>query len=234
MKTNAYILTIILLSVLVGEVYSQSENNNNSSQFTLYASFGVQLPEYSKLNNLLKENSYSEFEQINYATNGGFYLFYPKSKLSVLGNVSGFSQNITNLNTNTSIEGTGIGASLGYTFFSDKQIQLTPYLGSEFSWINISIIDDVSTNSTFINYLKRPFNQNEMSATNLLANIGIIGKTAFIIDKNSSNKLVLGIRTGFSTPISKTIWTVHETKLNDGPAINSGGFYAGIIFGLEF
>lgn len=233
MKSYVLIFIVIFLFVNIGNTYSQNDDTNNDQEFVLFASFGIQFPEYSVLNDRLIENGYSKFGQINYSTSGGFYLCYPKSKLSILGNVSGFSQTITDQNISTSFKSTGIGVSLGYTFFSNKKLQLIPYLGTEFSWLNLNIINDVSPNSTFINYLSGTTNQYEMSATNLLANIGIVSKKSFFIDEKLFNKLVIGIRTGYSTPVLKTIWTVSETELNDGPIINTGGFYAGIIIGLE-
>ena len=233
MKLYILIFAVIFSFVMTGNGYSQDGDINNNSQFVLYASFAIQLPEYNKLNNMLIEKGYPEFGQINYSTSGGFYMCYPKSKLSVLGNVSGFSQTITDQNISTSFKSTGIGVSLGYTFFSNNKLQLIPYLGTEFSWLNINIINNVAPNLTFTNYLSETTNQYGMSATNLLANIGIVGKKSFFIDEKSFNKLILGIRTGYLTPVLKTIWTVSETVLNDGPSINSGGFYAGIVIGLE-
>jgi len=234
MKSYSLIFIVIFLFVNIGNTYSQNDDTNNDKKFVLYANFGIQLPEYSELNDRLIENGYSKFGQINYSTSGGFYMCYPKSKLSILGNVTGFSQTITDQNNiSTRFNSTGIGVSLGYTFLRNNKLQLIPYIGTEFSWLNLNIINNVSPNSTFINYLSGTTNQYGMSATNLLANIGIFGKKSFYIDENSFNKFVIGIRTGYLVPFIKTIWTVNETQLNDGPIINSGGFYAGIVIGIE-
>lgn len=234
-KTHFLILTVVFLFIKIGNTYSQSDYADDYQRFTISANFAVQLAEYGELNNKLAEKGFSKFNQINFLTSGDFCIYYPKPKLSVHANVSGYSQVINQQNNiSTSLKNTGIGVLLGYTFFSDKKIQLVPQIGTQFSWLNLDITSDIAENSTFTNYFSGDANQYGMTASNLLANVGILAKTSFLINENFSNKLVVGIKTGYSMPVLKTIWTVNEKTLNDGPTINPGGFYAGVVVGVEF
>lgn len=192
---------------------------------------GLAAPGLSSLNSQLKQAGFVPLSGVFVARGAGFYTIFPKARLATLFNFSSYSGTRTEGNSSSWVRGSTAGTSLGLVIRNTDRVQLIPYAGVVYSWFGTRLSKLVPGNTTVSGYLNGPANQQHLALNQFLVNLGLhlvkpsLGRGAL------AQKLLVGVRAGYLTPLTSPSWTTNSTPLGGGPSANAGGLYAHLIFG---
>ncbi len=199
---------------------------------TIHSQIGIQVPSFKELNTILTQNGHLKLEDVYFSRGGGFYTLFTKTNLVSIFNYSTYASTQTNGSISNSLRGTTVGTSLGYNFSKKSTLQIVPYAGIIYSWFGLNTNNNVVNSQSFNTLLSSYGNQTYVRTKGFTGNIGMqISTTPF--KKNRVKDLTLGIRTGYYIPFGSTKWDSNNKVINDGPNINSQGYYANFIVGFR-
>jgi hypothetical protein len=199
----------------------------------IHSMLGIQSPDFSALNTELTNNGFMKLDDIYFSRGGGFYTIFPKLHLATLFNYSTYSANKTEGDNTNALRGTTVGTSLGIVLLNKPKYQLIPFGGIVYSWFGVRLSKNNNLSPNFSGYLSGGLNQQHIATEGYTGNIGLHFATSPFVNKKVGKNITLGLRSGYYIPIDKaTKWTTNGNTLQDGPKINSQGFYGTFIFGI--
>lgn len=225
-------LFLLLVNCLVLLAQTENDTLTKKNLFVMNFQVGMESQKYDNLNTIFSDNGIATLNENSLSLGGGFYQLFSKSNIINIYDFSVYQQAASNQNKTTKLKGTGFDVMLGYTFINETKIQFFAYGGIGYTWLNTKILTEIPNNTTVNGFLSGSANQYEMAADYFLANFG--GQATFspTIDKKTGEKLIIGIKSGYSIPITETKWTSDNTNLKDGPKIDAGKFYLRLIIGI--
>tara|TARA_R110001592_G_scaffold357337_2_gene660255 strand:- start:2024 stop:2725 length:702 start_codon:yes stop_codon:yes gene_type:complete len=227
-------ISLFLLLVSNFVLFAQTENDTLTKKnlFVMNFQIGMESQKYDNLNKVFSDNGIAILSENSLSFGGGYYQLFGKSNIVNIYDFSIYQQTTSNQNNTTKLKGTGLDAMLGYAFVNKTKIQLMAYGGLGYTWLNTKIIAKTPNNTTVNNFLSGAANQYVMAADYYLANFGGQATYSPTIDKETGDKLIIGIKSGYSMPVSETKWKTENTNLKDGPEIDAGKFYLRLIIGI--
>lgn len=225
----------VIYTPSANEIKKAKENTKviTPKKVFVHSMLGVQTPEFTALNTELETNGFMKLDNIYFSRGGGFYTIFPKAHIATLFNYSTFSANKTEGNNTNSLRGTTVGTSVGIVIMNKPKYQLIPYGGIVYSWFGVRLSQNNVSNQTFNGYLASGLNQQHIATEGFTGNFGLHFATTPFINKRIGKDLNFGLRTGYFIPVdNSTKWTTNGINLQDGPKINSQGFYCNFIFGI--
>jgi hypothetical protein len=227
-------ISLFLLLVNCFVLFAQNETDTLSKKnlFIMNLHVGAEFQKYDNLNKVLSENGLATLNQTSFSVGFGYYKLFNKSKFLPIMEFSTYSQTASEQNNTTKIQGTALDFMIGYTILNEQKLQFIPYAGMTYTWVNTKMFTETPNNTTVTGFLSGTANQFEMAANYYLANFG--GQATFspTVDKKTGEKLMIGIRSGYAVPITKTDWKTDNNNLKDGPKIDDGRFYLHFIIGI--
>lgn len=229
---NLISLSLLLVNYFVLFAQNETDTLTKKNLFIMNFQIGVETQKYDNLNTILLDNGIATLSENSLSLGGGYYQLFGKSNIVNIYDFSIYQQTASTQNNTTKLKGTGFDVMLGYAFVNKTKIQLVAYGGLGYTWLNTKILTDIPNNTTVNGFLSGTANQYEMAADYFLANFG--GQATFspTIDKETGDKLIIGIKTGYSIPVTETKWNTDNTNLKDGPEIDAGKFYLRFIIGI--
>lgn len=204
----------------------------NKKRIVIHSSFGIAAPGVSKLNDALSGVGYLPLRKTYFSRGGGFYVTFPKSRITTVFNFQSYSGTEKDGGKSSWTRGTAIGSSLGYSIRTNSRLELIPFLGVHYSFFGVRAAADLPDDSDFSDYFQSSSDQHNASANQFLLNYGLHLGTAGLGKSAWTQKIVTGLRVGYQSTLTKARWKVNESRLNNGPDINSGGWYVQFILGL--
>jgi hypothetical protein len=199
----------------------------------IHSMLGIQSPDFSALNTELTNNGFMKLDDIYFSRGGGFYTIFPKLHLATLFNYSTYSANKTEGDNTNALRGTTVGTSLGIVLLNKPKYQLIPFGGIVYSWFGVRLSKNNNLSPNFSGYLSGGLNQQHIATEGYTGNVGLHFATSPFVNKKVGKNITLGLRSGYYIPIDKaTKWTTNGNTIQDGPKINSQGFYGTFIFGI--
>jgi len=226
------IIFFVVTSVSFSQESAVLDNDSANSSFSfMYFQVGIATQKYDKLNILLKDNGFATLGQ-NSLSLGGGYQYLSKSNIINISDFSVYTQSASEQNNTTKIKAFEISQNFGYSFIKDNKFQLISFGGLAYTWLSTKMFNEIPNNTTVGNFLSCTANQFEMSANYWSANFG--GQFTFspTINKKTGDKLILGIKSNYTIPITETNWTMDNVNLKDGPKIESNKFFVGFVIGI--
>lgn len=226
------IIFFVATNVSLGQESVSLNNDTTNSSFSLmYFQIGIATQKYDKLNTVLKDNGFASLGQNSFSVGGG-YQYLSKSNIINLSDFNIYMQSASEQNNTTKIKAFEIAQNFGYTFINDTKFQLISFGGLAYTWLSIKMFNKIPNNTTVGNFLSGTANQFEMSASYWSANFG--GQFTFspTIDKKTGDKLIIGIKSNYTIPISETDWTMDNVNLKDGPKIDNNKLFVGFVIGI--
>ena len=229
MKTIAIILLALSCSFAT---FAQSDTTPYSRQFLFFV--GMQSPDLTELNTVFDTYKYPQLNATNFSVGLGLLKFKNRFVWGV--DACKYTQSQRKDTITSSIRSQGIGVSCGYLYLKKEIFQMYSLLGWNYSWTTVKVINDIISNTPFSSYASSIGNQLEMNTWALTANVATHANVILKVSKdpNETERLVLGLRGGYYFPLHKTKWTTNKAKLDKGPTINPGGFYAMLMLGFTF
>lgn len=225
-------LFLLLVNCLVLLAQTESDTLTKKNLFIMNFQVGMESQKYDNLNTIFSDNGIATLNENSLSLGGGYYQLFAKSNIVNIYDFSIYQQTASNQNKTTKLKGTGFDVMLGYAFVNETKIQLFAYGGIGYTWLNTKILTDIPNNTTVNGFLSGSANQYEMAADYFLANFGGQANYSPTIDKETGDKLIIGIKSGYGIPITATKWTSDNTNLKDGPKIDAGKFYLRLIIGI--
>ena len=190
---------------------------------------GLAAPGLSNLNTQLRQAGFVPLSGAFLTRGAGFYTIFPKVRLATLFNFSSYSGTRTEGSSSSWVRGSSAGTSLGLVIRNTDRVQLIPYAGLVYSWFGTRLSKLAPSNTAVSGYLDGPANQQHLALNQSLINLGLhlvkpsLGRGAL------AQKLLIGVRAGYLTPLNRPSWTTNSTPLSGGQLANPGGFYAHLI-----
>ncbi len=207
------------------------DSNTPEKKVYLNSVLGIAAPGFASLNTDLKQAGFLPLSSVLFARGAGFYTIFPQARLATIFNFSSYSGTNTEPNLSSWVRGTTAGTSLGFVIRNTDRLQLIPYAGLVYSWFGTRLSRVAPTSTAFNGYLTGPANQHHLALEQFLVNVGLhlvkpsLGRSAL------AQKLLIGVRAGYLTPLNQPSWKSNDITLNGGPTVNPGGLYAHLIFG---
>jgi len=224
--------TIVLTLSLSFASFAQSDTTQHSKQFLTF--YGIQSPDLTELNTVFSAYKYPQLNANNFSVGIGLMKF--KKYILFQEDFYTYTQSQRKDTMTSSIRSYGICQSFGYPNLMEKKFQMYSLVGFNYTWTTVKVSKDVASSIPFNTYSSSIGNQLEMTTWAFTANVAT--HINFLIkmskDPNDKDRLVLGIRGGYHIPIMKTEWMMNKAKLDKGPNINPGGYYAMLILGFTF
>jgi len=230
---NCYFYSIIC-GLFLFATTALAQSGTQEKAFYLNGASGFSMPGLDKLNTVVKGAGFIPFNSVYFSRGGGFFTTFPKARLASIFNFSTYSGSKTEGANHNWLRSTQVGTSLGFIASSrTSSFQLIPYAGLAYSFFGARVSGNAATGGNFSSYFQGPANQYHVSNNQFVANVGLhIAKTQLGSSK-FGEKLLMGGRFGYYIPLGDGTWKASDVKLNSGPAINAGGFYATLILGVR-
>lgn len=226
-------ITTILLTLSCSlATFAQSDTTHHSKQFLTF--YGIQSPDLTELNTVFSAYKYPQLNANNFSVGLGLMKF--KKNILMQEDFYTYTQSQRKDTMTSSIRSYGICQSFGYPYLMKQKFQMYSLVGFNYTWTTIKVSKDIASSTPFNTYSSSIGNQLEMTTwaftVNVATHINYLIKISK--DPNDKDRLVLGIRGGYHIPIMKTEWMMNKAKLDKGPNINPGGYYAMLILGFTF
>src|SRR5687768_4615588 len=96
------IIVMLLFSLGPSIAWAQSD----SKSLYLNSAFGVQIPQFDKLNNVLESAGYLPLQNVYFSRGGGFYTIFRKIPLATLFNLTSYTASQTEGSTSNWVRAT--------------------------------------------------------------------------------------------------------------------------------
>ncbi len=222
-------LSLLLLPFLTNG--QSSADNAPQKRVYLNSVLGVAAPGFGPLNTELKQAGFLPLSGVYFARGAGFYTIFPKVRLASIFNFSSYSGTNTEQNRSSWVRGSTAGTALGLVVRNNDRVQFIPYAGVVYSWFGARVSKLAPGSSTFTGYLAGPANQQHLGIEQFLANFGLHLSKPSLGKGSLTQKLLIGIRAGYLTPLGKPSWKTNDMPISGGPSVNPGGLYAHLIIG---
>ena len=225
-------LSLLVLSFVAPVVHAQS-NMSDTPKKTVYLNsvLGVSFPGLSSLNAELKQAGFLPLSGVYFTRGAGFYTIFPRARLATIFNFSSYSGTNTDQNRSTWVRGSTAGTSLGFVLRNTNRVQIIPYAGVVYSWFGTRVSKIAPGSTAFSSYLAGPANQQQLSTEQFMVNLGLHLSKHGLGRGTLAQKLLIGVRAGYLTPLGNTVWKTNNVSLSGGPSASSGGLYAHLILG---
>ncbi len=194
---------------------------------------GAAFFDWSELNEQLKANHQSEFDEGVITMGGGGYFQY--CRLIVGGSGFGFAgQSVTDGDYTTQIQG-GFGMfNIGFLPFLSKTLRLYPLIG--IGGGNVSLQrEEEAAEGPFDEHYADPPSNTEFSVGSAVAEAALALDFLIVMGENEQGYggLVIGLRGGYIFPLYTGSWRMQEnTKLTGGPKVGLSGPYICLSLGF--
>lgn len=224
-------LSLFLIPLLV---HGQS-TTNRADQKSVYLNsvLGVAAPGLSDLNTQLKQAGFLPLSGVQFSRGAGFYTIFPKARLATMFNFVSYSGTNTESNRSSWVRGSTAGTSLGLVIRNNDRLQLIPNAGVVYSWFGTRVSKLASGSSAVDGYLNGPADQLYIGKEQFLLNFGIHIAKPGLARRGLAQKLLVGVRAGYLTPLTQSKWKTNYSTLNGGPTTNPGGAYVHLIIGTS-
>lgn len=228
-KKFLFIFSIQLITLVHTKNYAQTKTKS----LVIHSFLGFNAPQLNTFNTVLANEGLPQFKEFYFTRGGGFYTTFPNVKLATLFNFSTFSGTKNTGNQSTWLRSSQVGTSLGFLLKNTDKFQVIPYGGLVYSFFGARVTSNNVNSIPFNSYFSGSPNQYHVAVNQFMGNVGLHISKIGIGNNGISKKTVIGFRTGYFIPAGKGKWTSNENELTNGPSVNTGGFYAALILGLQ-
>jgi len=230
LKVIILIIFIFVLNIfIIAQTDSSAVNSiNKPAKISFQTAYGVQICEISKLNSSFL-NKYPAIKPMQFSADFGVNIEENRFVFMAYLFVSQQSQSSDSNNVNFKI--TGISGNIGHIIINKRNFYLYPFIGLSETKIETRTSDNLPT-QTVSNYFSGTSNSKQINSTQSFVNIGFQTNFLLNVSNTSKRKIIIGLRSGYNFPFTKTIWTISSMKLKENPNINSGGLYFKVLLGL--
>lgn len=232
MKTENKItvrLAICLLVLNAGFICAQkNESKTNKTKGAIgYMSFSHNQMDFNSLNQSLKNNGYSEMEQLVPSFGGGGYLCFKNVIIGGEG-ASLFDLQSGSANGDVDLSG-GYGFfKVGYVVYSGKRSLLYPIIGFGGGGYDLKIRKNKGS-IDFNEQLANPGGVIKLNAGGALIDARL--NYEFFIHGCNKSGFLLGINAGYRYSVGRWKVKLDETTMSNAPRLNMDGFFVSITLG---
>ncbi|HAW49612.1 TPA: hypothetical protein DCX16_01475 [bacterium] len=177
-----------------------------------------------ELNTRLKNHGFKSLnEACNIIGGGGYYIY--NEKILVGGHGGGFTQETENATYTTIFSGGHGFFDIGYVFSKEK-VRIIPIFGIGGGGVSLSITPK-NIKSDFDDVLKDPRQEANLSAGNILFNLGIMVNYLLRLGRDEKTKggLLFTLRGGYMFSPSKSKWYLLDKEVSGSPKIDLSSPY---------
>lgn len=226
-KLLAVLFTLCIASA---SLFAQEKGEISSKKLSGgfgHTSFIAQQINIGNLNNVLTANGYGNISTTQLAWGGGGNFVF--NNFMIGGEGAGFIGSRTSNGFNSMNLKGGYGfLNVGYAFSADKKGIFYPMIGAGLAGFDM-YVRKKDANANFEDQINSPSGSAVINAGGFVLNAQLAYQHFFFFEGKSG--ILLGLKAGYRYSPSSWNMDINGNRLNNAPAVNMNGFYAGIIIG---
>lgn len=232
MQSAKWLFALSCVLLLSNQVKAQRDSSASTKKMYLHTQIGIQLPDFSNLNDDLEWMGFNPLAAAMFSRGTGFYAIFPKSRLVTMANYQTFAGTKKSNNRENAFRGTVAGSSFGYNLVKHNRAHLIPYLGVQYSWFGTRLSRLETEEQSFPTYLEGAANQYHITTNGWMGTVGVHAAFMPFNGKNLISNAIIGLKVGYFAPLNDAGWKSNDTRIHNGPKVNSQGLSAGIVLGF--